>query len=220
MEFESLYTGEIIQQKQECCKQQSIVEQEIWSAPIENQPQELDEDAIIVEGCGYDVDLIEKPQLKYFEIKNYLSELNSDYERHLVRQNLGIPDKYSLTWGNITGNIQDQQDFITFLEEQFQAIKDLINTSDVQEEITIYYGPAVNDLTLSNSKTIITGDYSEYIYILTPDQNTEFYVNGIQGGFVLQDETVYKGNTKFYIYKSFNSGLGVTKIVLKYGEDS
>ena len=220
MEFESLYTGEIVQQEQECCKQQPIVDQEIWSAPVEEKHQELDEDAIIVEGCGYDTDLVEKPQLKYFEIANYLSELNSEYERHLVRKNLGISDKYSLTWGNISGNIRDQQDFVDFLEEQLQELRDLIMTPEEEPTITIYYGPSTSDLTLSNSNTIITGDYSDNIYILTPSENTEFYVNGIQGGFELQNDTMYKENTKFYIYKSFNSGLGVTKIVLKYGEDS
>lgn len=220
MEFESLYTGEITQHEQECCKQQSVIEQKIWSAPVEEEHQQPDEDAIIVEGCGYDIDLVEKSQLKYFEVKNFLSELTSEYEKHLVRQNLGIPDKYSLTWGNITGNIQDQEDFINFIEEQLQEIRELIHTPTEEPLVTVYYGPAINDLTLSNSNTIITGDYSGNIYILTPDQNTEFYVDGIQGGFVLQDETIYKENTKFYIYKSFNSNLGVTKIILKYGESS
>ena len=220
MEFESLYTGEVVQQKQECCTQQPVVDQEIWSAPVEEQHQEIDEDAIIVEGCGYDVNLIEKPQLKYFEVKNYLSELSSEYERHLVRQNLGISDIYSLTWGNINGNIESQEDLIRFLEKRIQEVKDLINVPEEKTQIDVYYGPAINDLTLSTSNTIVTGDYTGYIYILTPNEDTEFFVNGIQGGFELQSETIYKENTKFYIYKSVNSKLGVTKIILKYGEAS
>lgn len=220
MEFESLYTGEITQCKQELIKSQPIINQEIWSTSIEEQKPELDKDAIVVEECGYDANLVEKPQLKYFEIKNYLSELTSEYEKHLVRQNLGIADKYSLTWGNIAGNIRNQQDLIDFIEEQLQEIKDLIGNQEEKPTVTVYYGPSINDLTLSNSNTIITGNYSGNIYVLTPSEETEFFVNGIQGGFVIQNETIYKENTKFYIYKSFNSGLGVTKIILKYGEDS
>lgn len=220
MEFESLYTGEITQCKQELIKSQPIINPEIWSTSIEEQKPELDKDAIVVEECGYDASLVEKPQFKYFEIKNYLSELTSEYEKHLVRQNLGIADKYSLTWGNIAGNIRNQQDLINFIEEQLQEIKDLISNQEEKSTVTVYYGPSINDLTLSNSNTIITGNYSGNIYILTPSEETEFFVNGIQGGFVIQNETIYKENTKFYIYKSFNSGLGVTKIILKYGEVS
>jgi len=52
-------------------------------------------------------------------------------------------------------------------------------TPEEEPTITIYYGPSTSDLTLSNSNTIITGDYSDNIYILTPSENTEFYVNGI-----------------------------------------
>ena len=218
MEFESLYTGEVIKQNQECCKQDPIIEQEIWSAPVEEKQQELDEDALIVEGCGYEIDLAKKPQTKYFEIENYLSELKSEYEKHLVRENLGISDKYSLLWGNISGNLQEQYDIINFITEQINALKEEIITPEEKPTIITYYGPSINDLTLNNSNTIVTGDYSGYIYILAPIQNLEFYVNGMQGGFVLQNETIYKGNTKLYIFKSFNSNLGVTKIDLKYDE--
>lgn len=206
MEFESLCSG-------------GITQKGIWSTPVEDTQQQLDKDAIIVEGCGYDVDLVEKPKLKYFEVKNYLSELSNDYERHLVRKNLGISDQYSLTWGNISGNLLNQQDIVDFIDQQIAELKEQIINPE-EQAAAVYYGPSTSDLTSSDSDTIITGDYSGNIFILTPSTKTEFYVNGMQGGFELQDDVVYKGNTQFRVYKSLNSNLGVTKINLKYGKDS
>ncbi len=39
-----------------------------------------------------------------FKRENLFSELVTEYQRAIARQNLGIADEYSLLWGNISGN--------------------------------------------------------------------------------------------------------------------
>ena len=49
---------------------------------------------------------------------NYLGEFRTALEKAKARRNLGIGDEYSLTWGNITGHIEDNQDLIKFIESR------------------------------------------------------------------------------------------------------
>ena len=51
---------------------------------------------------------------------NYLGEFRTQLEKAKVRKNLGIGDEFSLTWGNITGHIEDNKDLITFIENQWK----------------------------------------------------------------------------------------------------
>lgn len=51
---------------------------------------------------------------------NYLGEFRTALEKAKARRNLGIGDEYTLTWGNITGHIEDNQDLITFIENQWK----------------------------------------------------------------------------------------------------
>ncbi len=51
---------------------------------------------------------------------NYLGEFRTALEKAKARKNLGIGDEYSLTWGNITGHIEDNQDLIKFIESQWK----------------------------------------------------------------------------------------------------
>lgn len=51
---------------------------------------------------------------------NYLSEFRTQLEKAKARKNLGIGDEYSLTWGNITGHIEDNNDLIKFIENQWK----------------------------------------------------------------------------------------------------
>ena len=57
--------------------------------------------------------------LGYFKKENYLSELVSEYERALARENLGIADSYAMLWGNISGNIMNQPDLINWVKEYY-----------------------------------------------------------------------------------------------------
>ena len=51
---------------------------------------------------------------------NYLGEFRTALEKAKARRNLGIGDEYTLTWGNITGHIEDNRDLTTFIENQWK----------------------------------------------------------------------------------------------------
>ena len=51
---------------------------------------------------------------------NYLGEFRTQLEKAKARKNLGIGDEFSLTWGNITGHIEDNKDLTTFIENQWK----------------------------------------------------------------------------------------------------
>lgn len=53
----------------------------------------------------------------YFAIKNLFSELTDDYQRAIIRQNLGIVDDLSLVWGKIGGNLANQKDLCKFVQD-------------------------------------------------------------------------------------------------------
>ena len=51
---------------------------------------------------------------------NYLGEFRTQLEKAKARRNLGIGDEYTLTWGNITGHIEDNHDLTQFIENQWK----------------------------------------------------------------------------------------------------
>ena len=51
---------------------------------------------------------------------NYLGEFRTALEKAKARRNLGIGDEYTLTWGNITGHIEDNHDLTQFIENQWK----------------------------------------------------------------------------------------------------
>lgn len=54
----------------------------------------------------------------FFLLDNLFSELTDEYQRTLARENLGIGDVYTLSWGNIKGNLSNQTDLYTFVTSQ------------------------------------------------------------------------------------------------------
>lgn len=66
-----------------------------------------------------------------FKKSNLFSELVDEYQRSVARKNLGISDKYSLTWGFITGNILQQTDLYNFITNLTNAIN-----ADIRADIT------------------------------------------------------------------------------------
>ncbi|MBR2248221.1 MAG: hypothetical protein IJ880_14570 [Bacilli bacterium] len=52
--------------------------------------------------------------------ENYLGEFRTQLEKAKARKNLGIGDEYSLTWGNITGHIEDNEALMRFIEQQWK----------------------------------------------------------------------------------------------------
>ena len=51
---------------------------------------------------------------------NYLGEFRTQLEKAKARKNLGIGDEFLLTWGNITGHVEDNKDLTTFIENQWK----------------------------------------------------------------------------------------------------
>ena len=51
---------------------------------------------------------------------NYLGEFRTQLEKAKARKNLGIGNEFLLTWGNITGRIEDNKDLTTFIENQWK----------------------------------------------------------------------------------------------------
>lgn len=63
---------------------------------------------------------------KYLQIKNHLSEFNTELAKAEARLNLGIPDKWNLKWGNITGFIEEQTDLKEYLDNYTEVFKETI----------------------------------------------------------------------------------------------
>lgn len=57
----------------------------------------------------------------YFSIKNLFSELTDDYQRAIIRQNLGINGADALLWGKIQGNLANQKDLCNFITNALKS---------------------------------------------------------------------------------------------------
>ena len=69
--------------------------------------------------CGKRVPKYESQPIPLMK-SNYLGEFRTKLEKAKARKNLGIGDEYTLTWGNITGHIEDNADLTRFIEQQWQ----------------------------------------------------------------------------------------------------
>ena len=68
---------------------------------------------------------------EFFAVKNLFSELTDDYQRAIIRQNLGISGDNALIWGKIEGNLANQKDLYKFVKDTLrgdeQGILDKVN---------------------------------------------------------------------------------------------
>ena len=84
----------------------------------------LDTDSLIVHGGCCNIVDGTSPNDQNLKKSKHLSEFISEIDKALARKNLGIPDKFSLRWGNIEGNIEQQKDLyqkLIILEEQLNT---------------------------------------------------------------------------------------------------
>lgn len=99
--------------------------QDIVLQPLEIPTEQKEEsEGCIQEQCKINIGCSEE----FFAIKNLFSELTDDYQRAIIRQNLGIADDASLLWGKIQGNLSNQQDLVKFIQEIAGADSDEIIT--------------------------------------------------------------------------------------------
>lgn len=201
-------------------------EEDILTFDIEEKElSEKEDDSICVKECSQGVNIKCSDASGYFLVDNLFAELKTDYDKQVARTNLGIGTDLSLKWGNLLGNLANQTDLVKFITEQittadnslYDKVLTKINELNTQSKTTIlYYGPNVENLTKSTNITFTTGDYDGYIYVLTPNKNTTFIVNGICGGFEYVSTQQYEGQV-FYLFKSAYEKLGVTTITVSYG---
>lgn len=101
--------------------------------PIENinssKLEDVEEESLCLkEDCSIQNQYGCTDERGYFLIDNLFSELTDDYQRTLARINLGIADEYALIWGNIKGNLLNQEDLYTFVTSSIDTnINNIIN---------------------------------------------------------------------------------------------
>ena len=93
-----------------------IPQDELQSIVI--NPQQQEEYKEPSEGCVQEQCRIDIGCGEYFAVKNLFSELTDDWQRSIIRQNLGIADTNSLIWGKIQGNLVNQQDLVKFIADK------------------------------------------------------------------------------------------------------
>lgn len=106
----------------------------------------------------------DSPKFNFLLRRNYLGEYKTEIDKARVRKNLGIPDEFSMKWGNIEGLIEQQSDLmqiINRLERRIKALED----SNASVSTVVYYGSSVTtplDVTqgASRSLTSNTGEIS------------------------------------------------------------
>lgn len=85
---------------------------EIIITPVKVELQDPEEkEGCIREECPVTVGCSDE----FFAIKNLFSELTDDYQRAIIRQNLGIKGADALLWGKIEGNLANQKDLYNFI---------------------------------------------------------------------------------------------------------
>ena len=212
--------------------QQQIVRPKVeHSSPLvktftfEEETEQDDPDSIPVQCCEKGSNIACQNKSGAFMVDNLFSELKTEYDKLVARTNLGIGTDQALRWGNILGNLITQQDLVNFISEQVQnsktdiltIVEDELSKLNVESKITtLFYGPNLQQMNLSGTTTFTTGDYNGYIYVLTPNINTDFIVNGIVGGFIYTGESYQVGTVNYYVFRSTYSNLGRTKITVSY----
>ena len=96
----------------------------------------------------------ERPKFDFLMTGNYLSEFASEVDKARVRENLGIPDEFTLYWGNIRGNIANQTDLIELINQVRQGITN--NISVLQTDVAAITANLnrVSDTTATLSETL------------------------------------------------------------------
>ena len=100
-------------------------------------------------------------RFNYLQTKNYLGEYKTDVEKARVRYNLGIPDSFAMTWGNISGSVANQSDLVSYIRSVKNDILNQYRSSaddilSLQEAVSVLNANAtsLNTGTLNNRESI------------------------------------------------------------------
>lgn len=176
-----------------------------------------------IEATDYNKDLKYfrvSPQFRYVDETSVNVTVEWDYKSPIISQSingqkLDINDR-QFVFENVTKDMVILLNFTT-------AEGSYVEVYSFETKYPIYYGTN-KDIT-SNSRTfsspfVVTAGEGEFIYIGLPNNdNAQFSVSGIIGGFIL-DSSIELHNTIYYIYKSVNPNLGETSITLHSVPDS
>lgn len=97
------------------------------------------------------------PKFDFLAVKNYLGEFKSDIDKARARFNLGIPDEFSFNWGNLTGNIEEQEDLIELINRKTldqQSWKDQLSSviSGINDKISNNHRDVLSEIGLLSNK--------------------------------------------------------------------
>lgn len=87
---------------------------------------------------------------KFFQVENLFSELTSDQQKYLARENLGIT---SGSWGDIIGEIEDQEDLVSLIRNLVYNKLDADYTDKDSTINKIAYVSTLPDLKLNSDYT-------------------------------------------------------------------
>lgn len=82
-------------------------------------------DSVIVHGGCHHTSDGSSPNDQVLRKSKHLAEFITQVDKALARKNLGIPDEFTLRWGNIEGNLEEQKDLYLKLTQLESNIEDL-----------------------------------------------------------------------------------------------
>lgn len=162
--------------------------------------------------CIRDECEVPKCTSQYLEKSNYLSEFLTSWEKHLVRQNLGISDSFAIAWGNIEGNLLNQKDLYKFVNDQIESSKEEI-FKEIEDKLANVTPSVSSDINANPS--YVTPEGNDIIVTWSyPTEITEQSINGIPLNNSVRTYTFANQTKAFTITLQYVSS-GVTNTLYK-----
>lgn len=120
-------------------------------------------------------------RFNYLQTQNYLSEYKTDVDKARVRYNLGIPDNYAMTWGNLSGSIANQTDLVSYIRN---IKNDILNQYKSSNDAILSLQESISSLNASatTSSTSILNNNQQIALLKTAVDNHESLMLRIQQG--------------------------------------
>lgn len=153
------------------------------------------------------------PEFKYIDEEPVNVQVQWKYKNPIVKQTINnIPIDSQVTTYVFENVNSDFSIVLRYYTEDSQGA----SAVSFQVKYPIYYGVNPDDINKTTLNILeVDAGTSDYIYLKIPGiENPNISVNGIIGGFISQGfQSMY--GTIYYIFRSTNSGLGKTTIVIQ-----
>lgn len=116
---------------------------------------------------------------------NYLSEFVTEIDKAKVRENLGISDEYTMTWENIQGFVESNEQIMGLfnrLNDQYNELRRLISNTDSGETI-------IDSEELNSLKALVQKNSDDISNIKVQLQGLQFQITELQNR--PDNDTVY-----------------------------